>query len=296
MALHHTDHTVGEKRRTSIGIQLLQNPSILFADEPTTGLDAASAHHVIKTLKNLAKRGRTIIITIHQPRSEIWDLFDNVMILAQGSCIYTGATKDCTKYFDRLGHRTPPFVNPAEFLIDLIAIDHRSTEREMVSLDRLSALKRSWVTYERTYAPALKETFDLDSPQIRPIETASVWQQFITLTRRTFLITLRDPMGIVALFVEAVLIAIMLGLIFYKMDGSLKGIRSRAGAFYSLVALQGYQILMFECYRLSFDLRVFDRERTEGVVSVIAYLASRRAAKLMEDLMVRISLSRVAEC
>lgn len=59
----------GEKKRTSIGVELLINPSILFLDEPTTGLDSTTALHVIQFLNKLAKHGRTIISTIHQPSS-----------------------------------------------------------------------------------------------------------------------------------------------------------------------------------------------------------------------------------
>ena len=73
----HKGCSGGEKRRTSIGVQLLSNPSVLFLDEPTTGLDATSAFQLVRTLKGLAGKGRTIITTIHQPRSEIWGLFDN---------------------------------------------------------------------------------------------------------------------------------------------------------------------------------------------------------------------------
>ena len=66
----HKGCSGGEKRRVSIGVQLLSNPSVLFLDEPTTGLDTFAAHHVVRTLKNLARKGRTVITTIHQPRSE----------------------------------------------------------------------------------------------------------------------------------------------------------------------------------------------------------------------------------
>ena len=64
----HKGCSGGEKRRTSIGVQLLSNPSVLFLDEPTTGLDATSAFQLVRTLKGLAQKGRTIITTIHQPR------------------------------------------------------------------------------------------------------------------------------------------------------------------------------------------------------------------------------------
>lgn len=78
----------GERKRTSIGVELLNNPSLMFLDEPTTGLDSATALHVLLILKNLAKSGRTIISTIHQPSSEIFSVFDKLMLLVQGEIIY----------------------------------------------------------------------------------------------------------------------------------------------------------------------------------------------------------------
>lgn len=89
----HKGCSGGEKRRTSIGVQLLSNPSVLFLDEPTTGLDATSAFQLVRTLKTLAGKGRTIITTIHQPRSEIWGLFDNCKCLIP--LLETEPNEDC---------------------------------------------------------------------------------------------------------------------------------------------------------------------------------------------------------
>lgn len=61
----------GERKRTSIGVELITNPSIIFLDEPTTGLDSTTALQVILLLKKLAKQGKTVISTIHQPSSEL---------------------------------------------------------------------------------------------------------------------------------------------------------------------------------------------------------------------------------
>jgi ABC-type multidrug transport system ATPase subunit len=72
----------GERKRTSIGVELITNPSLIFLDEPTTGLDSFTAFQVIETLKNLARHGRTIITTIHQPNSEIYQDFDRLMLLS----------------------------------------------------------------------------------------------------------------------------------------------------------------------------------------------------------------------
>ncbi len=59
----------GEKKRTSVGVELLINPSLIFLDEPTTGLDSTTALNLIKFLNRLANAGRTVVTTIHQPSS-----------------------------------------------------------------------------------------------------------------------------------------------------------------------------------------------------------------------------------
>lgn len=81
----------GEKRRLSIGVQILTDPSVLVIDEPTSGLDAFTAHHIMISLKSMADSGRTIICSIHQPRSDIFPIFDNLMILTNGGRVaYSG--------------------------------------------------------------------------------------------------------------------------------------------------------------------------------------------------------------
>jgi ABC-type multidrug transport system ATPase subunit/ABC-type multidrug transport system permease subunit len=110
----------GEKRRVGIACELVTSPSILFLDEPTSGLDAYNAFNVIECLVTLAKTyKRTVIFTIHQPRSNIVALFDRLVLLAQGKTVYSGPFASCQDYFDRIGYSCPPGFNIADYLVDL---------------------------------------------------------------------------------------------------------------------------------------------------------------------------------
>lgn len=80
----------GEKRRLSIGIEILTQPQIMFLDEPTSGLDSASSFYVISSLRSIAHDGRIVICSIHQPCSEVFNLFDDLVILAGGETVYFG--------------------------------------------------------------------------------------------------------------------------------------------------------------------------------------------------------------
>jgi ABC-type multidrug transport system ATPase subunit len=110
----------GEKRRVGIACELVTSPSILFLDEPTSGLDAYNAFNVVECLVTLVKTyNRTVVFTIHQPRSNIVALFDQLMLLAEGRLVYSGPFSKCQSYFDSIGYACPPGFNIADYLIDL---------------------------------------------------------------------------------------------------------------------------------------------------------------------------------
>lgn len=113
----------GEKRRVSIACELVTSPSVLMLDEPTSGLDGYNALAVVESLASLAKTyHRTVIFTIHQPRSNIISLFDKLLLLAAGRVVYSGPFSHCVDYFASLGHLCPRGFNVADYLIDLTAV------------------------------------------------------------------------------------------------------------------------------------------------------------------------------
>lgn len=120
----------GEKRRLSIGVQLLSDPSVCLFDEPTTGLDAFTARHIVLTLKQLTgsqgspKGGRkTIILSIHQPRYDIFACIDEVILVSRGELIWSGPVSTMLQHFESVGYSCPAFTNPADFILDLSSID-----------------------------------------------------------------------------------------------------------------------------------------------------------------------------
>lgn len=125
----------GEKRRVSIACELVTSPCILFLDEPTSGLDAYNARNVIDTLVKLARnQNRTIVFTIHQPRSNIVSLFDKLLLLSEGDLVYSGDMIKCNDYFRRNGYPCPTGYNIADYLID-ITVDHKKVVRISDSAD-----------------------------------------------------------------------------------------------------------------------------------------------------------------
>lgn len=144
----------GEKRRLSVAVQLLSDPSVCLLDEPTTGLDAFTARHVVWTLKRLAtgagavdgtvdaamQRPRTVALSIHQPRYDVFALFDDVILLSRGHVLWSGGAAELLRHLSRLGMPCPPLTNPADFALDVSSIDTRTVDAETASRARWTLL------------------------------------------------------------------------------------------------------------------------------------------------------------
>ncbi|CAM9775492.1 unnamed protein product [Ectocarpus fasciculatus] len=110
----------GEKRRLSIAAELMAGPPLLFLDEPTTGLDAATALRVMVLLKGVASRGTTVVCSLHQPRPRVLNLLDNVMLLSCGKVAYFGSPQGSESYFSSVGRPFPAEQpHPADAMLTL---------------------------------------------------------------------------------------------------------------------------------------------------------------------------------
>jgi len=129
----------GEKKRVNIGLDLLHNPCLIFLDEPTTGLDSFQALTTMRTLKALAESGRTVICSIHQPRSSIYALLDDICILAShGQPVYFGpAGAAAVSYFAAIDP-VPRFYNPPDHFLDSISVDYRTESSRKATEARLA--------------------------------------------------------------------------------------------------------------------------------------------------------------
>eukprot|EP00002_Diphylleia_rotans_P014506 TRINITY_DN2829_c0_g1_i1.p1 TRINITY_DN2829_c0_g1~~TRINITY_DN2829_c0_g1_i1.p1 ORF type:complete len:902 (+),score=195.71 TRINITY_DN2829_c0_g1_i1:75-2780(+) len=112
----------GQRKRVNIGMELVADPSILFLDEPTSGLDSTASEEVCYCLKKISRLGLTISTVIHQPRYEIFAMFDRALLLGKGGrTVFQGNCKDALPYFTSIGFQLPPHGNPADFYMDVIS-------------------------------------------------------------------------------------------------------------------------------------------------------------------------------
>lgn len=117
--------SIEQRKRLTLGVELVTKPSILFLDEPTSGLDGQSAFNIVRFMRRLAQAGQAIVCTIHQPSASLFEAFDVLLLLAKGGrTTYFGETGENSatllEYFARQGASCPADTNPAEYMIDAV--------------------------------------------------------------------------------------------------------------------------------------------------------------------------------
>ncbi|KAH6815843.1 hypothetical protein C2S51_020663 [Perilla frutescens var. frutescens] len=131
----------GEKRRVSIGVDIIHKPSLLFLDEPTSGLDSTSAYSVVEKVKDIARGGSIVLMTIHQPSFRIQMLLDRITVLARGRLVYMGSPTALPVYLAGFQRPVPEGENSIEYLLDVIKEYDEST----VGLDPLILYQRDGI-------------------------------------------------------------------------------------------------------------------------------------------------------
>lgn len=124
-SVHRKVLSGGERKRTSIGVELVSDPALIMLDEPTSGLDSFKARSICKLLHDLAtKKGKTIVSTIHQPSSEAFAFFDRVILMADGYTCFQGDAKESLDYFRSCKFSVPKRCNPSDFFMKALDIKY----------------------------------------------------------------------------------------------------------------------------------------------------------------------------
>ncbi|MED6211662.1 ATP-binding cassette sub- G member 1 [Stylosanthes scabra] len=276
----------GQKRRVSICIEILTRPRLLFLDEPTSGLDSAASYYVMKRIANLVHKDgiqRTVIASIHQPSTEVFQLFHNLCLLSSGRTVYFGPASTATQFFASNGFPCPALQNPSDHLLKTINKDFdqdtdmglsgtRTMPTEEAIRILISAYESSDINQQVQQEVAMLSTQEETRRSIdKKRRRAGFLNQCIVLTKISCVNMFRD-LGYYWLRLGIYFaLAIATATVFYDLGTSFSTIQDRGA------------LLMFESSFITFMtiggfpsfvevMKVFQRERLNGHYGVVAFV------------------------
>jgi len=274
---------------------------LLFLDEPTSGLDSASAFFVVSTLRNLARDGRTIMASVHQPSSEVFELFDDLTLLSGGRCMYFGKATDAPQHFAAAGFPCPALKNPSDHYLRAMNADfdllkstlHGSStytdlESSMDPLDRMTTKEVVGIlaeVYQKSdYATAsmsrIQQAAETEGMVLKSIGShASFFTQCWILTQRSFMNMNRDIGYYWLRSIIYILLSLCLGSVYWRVGFEYSSILGRAGC---IAFIAGFLTFMSIGSFSSFveDMKVFSRERMNGHYGVAVFVISNTLSSL----------------
>uniref|UniRef100_A0AAY4C1P3 ABC transporter domain-containing protein n=1 Tax=Denticeps clupeoides TaxID=299321 RepID=A0AAY4C1P3_9TELE len=281
----HVHQPAGERPNMNI---------VLFLDEPTTGLDASTANSVLLLLKRMAANGRTIILSIHQPRYSIYRLFDSLTLLVGGQQVYHGPAQSTLQYFSAIGYTCEPHNNPADFFLDVINGDSSiqrfskdfseevNSSRQAIER-RLVEEYRSCTLYRETQQELQLIVQGKGSvPQRQSFITynTSFCHQFSWVLHRTFRNLMLNPQTSFAQIAVTLFLALIVGAIFFGVGADQSGIQNRMGALFFITTNQCFSALSSAELFIT-ERKLFIHEYISGYYRVSVYFL----CKILSDIL-----------
>ncbi|XP_050308153.1 ATP-binding cassette sub-family G member 4 [Anthonomus grandis grandis] len=315
----------GQRKRLSIALELVNNPPVMFFDEPTSGLDSSSCFQCLCLLKSLARGGRTIICTIHQPSARLFEMFDNLYMLAEGQCIYRGPVMNLVPFLSGMNLNCPSYHNPADYVMEVACGEHGDYVQKLVvavnagrcntvlskALEATQKVISNDIAKETTQiksngdclslpngsakgtglAPPTCTTSLLDSSENLTQDKhgfpTSGFHQFLVLFMRSVCIIFRDKTLTRLRLVAHFIVGILIGAIFYGIGNDAAKVMSNAGCLFFTVMFMMFTAMMPTILTFPLEMSVFVREHLNYWYSLKAYYF----AKTLADIPFQIALT-----
>ena len=279
----------GERKRVNIATQIITDPAALFLDEPTSGLDAFQALAVMECIKNLADHGRLVVTVVHQPRSSIFQLFDQLLLLSDGNDVFFGDAKDGLKYFANAGYPCKLRFNPADHFLDILSRDTRSDSGLSESTTRLIRLRKYWQTYRNTKQGEV-ETHNEgivsreDGRNIQEVRgigvndeksPAALFRKASLLSWRSWREITGDYKTIVATYAIFTMLSLVIGGIYSGLGDTQLDIQNRNGLLFFMGVNMGFNGLFSVLNSFPREKVVVSRERANRAYGFFSYFLSK---------------------
>ncbi|KAL9247020.1 hypothetical protein vseg_020492 [Gypsophila vaccaria] len=292
----------GERKRVSIGQEMLINPSLILLDEPTSGLDSTTALRILMILRAMAEGGRTVVTTIHQPSSRLYHMFSKVILLAEGQPIYYGSGSTAVEYFSSIGFSTSLTINPADLLLDLASgigpdSKHATELGESMEKEKKQVREALILGYERNISIKLKsELCNFDATSYNWNKDASHitrkdmkgeqwctswWHQFKVLVQRGMKERRFEAFNRLRIF-QVLSVAILGGLLWWQTPES--HIEDRIALIFFFTVFWGFYPLYNAVFTFPQERRMLIKERASGMYKLSSYFLARTIGDLPLEL------------
>ncbi|XP_054824323.1 ABC transporter G family member 21-like isoform X2 [Prosopis cineraria] len=280
----------GERKRVSIGQEMLVNPSLLLLDEPTSGLDSTTAQRIVVMLRGLARGGRTVVTTIHQPSSRLYRMFDKVVVLSDGYPIYSGKAVRVMEYLGSIGF-VPAFnfINPADFLLDLANDLHGTLDHH----EDQASVKQSLVSsYKKILYPSLKQEIQQSNRELAAFTSGtrrssenqwntSWWEQFRVLLKRGLKERRHESYSGLRIF-QVLSVSFLSGLLWWHSDPS--NIQDQLGLLFFFSIFWGFFPLFNAILAFPLERPMLSKEKSSGMYHLSSYYMARMIGDLPMEL------------
>ena len=274
----------GERKRTSVGVELVTKPALVFLDEPTSGLDSYSAVQLCQVLKKVANAGASVLFTIHQPSSEIFNSFDHLILMNKGRVMYQGAVGVVPEYFANNGHGMPKNYNPADWIMNVAQSvdikqldldgffpeDDRPVEEAFGSGEDTTNHDALGIT-KRSNPGEDDEDFD-DRPVSTVTEVTMLFQREATHFRR-------DTASLFSKYFLTLFLGILIGVIFLDVgvsdNANQSNVQSRFGALIMCMMMGMFGTAQDALLGFPAERPVFLREYSTNHYGVVSYVLSK---------------------
>ncbi|CAG9325735.1 unnamed protein product [Blepharisma stoltei] len=268
----------GERKRVCIGMELITDPIVLLLDEPTSGLDSFTAEVVIDLLIEQSRKGRTVMSTIHQPSSSMFDKFDKLVLLAEGHIVYQGLAADSTKYFTKIGYECPKLMNPADYYMRLLHIVDRKnlTEKEHEKIENIVAaydsIEQDKGNYDESKLEHLK-TKHLASP-------TNFATQFMILLSRAWTNSRRDPLAGQIVISEYITMGALLALLCNNLAKNYDSSTTRTQILFLSSTIVSFYSCQNSAMQFPNETPLFLKESKQKIYSTASYYLSKSLADI----------------
>uniref|UniRef100_A0A0P5RR43 Protein white n=1 Tax=Daphnia magna TaxID=35525 RepID=A0A0P5RR43_9CRUS len=280
----------GERKRLAFASEVLTNPSLMFCDEPTSGLDSYMAQNIVQVLKNIASTGKTVVCTIHQPSSEVFALFDRILLMAEGRTAFLGPASDALSFFSSQGLPCPPNYNPADYYIHTLAtvpgqeIESRKKSKEICDSYESSQAGQQIleiVKANRSLNSTESQEFELAEVKAKKSPYKASWfAQFRAVLWRSVISVLREPVVLRVKAFQTIFISAIIALIYQGQTLEFDNVRNIQGALFIFLTNMTFQNVFGVVNAITGELPIFLREHFNGMYRTDIYFICKSIADL----------------